>query len=146
MMSRAAYLWGSAVSVTMLVAVASPLWHGEDDYPLSTYPMFSKARPAEIDIEHLVGVSADGRERKLPPSLVMRGEVLEAKVAISSAIARQEAAALCAAVAQRAPGFDPTLVRVEVRSDRYRVRSYFAGDRSPLASQVHARCRVGARR
>lgn len=132
--------WGALVSVAMLAAVASPLWHGRDSFPLSTFPMFSRARPAEVDIDHVVGIDAAGERRVLPPSLVMRGEVLQTKVAISRAIADKKARALCRAVAERARG--GTLVRIEVRTDRYTVARYFSGGREPARSRVHARCEV----
>jgi hypothetical protein len=131
--------WGAIVSVAMLAAVASPLWHGVDSFPLSTFPMFSKARPAEVDIDHVVAVDAQGNRWALPPSLVMRGEVLQTKVAITEAIRGRRARDLCRDVAARLE--DPAVVSVEVRSDRYRVSEYFA-NRKPIESRVHARCKV----
>lgn len=132
--------WGAIVSVVMLAAVAAPLVHGVDSFPLSTFPMFSKARPPEVDIDHVVAVDATGKEWALPPSLVMRGEVLQTKVAITQAIRSRRARELCREVAARVN--DSAVVKVEVRSDRYRVRDYFSSGRKPLASRLHARCKV----
>lgn len=132
--------WGAIVSVVMLGAVISPLVHGVDSFPLSTFPMFSKARPPEVDIDHVVAVEATGTEWVVPPSVVMRGEVLQTKVAISQAIGARRADALCAAVAARLEA--PTVVRLEVRSDRYLVAGYFSSARRPIRSHVHARCEV----
>ena len=142
MKGRAMKIWGTAVSLLLLAATASPLIHGRDSFPLSTFPMFSKARPPIVDIDHVIGIGADGSEEVVPPSLVMRGEVLQTKVAITQAIANRRAKLLCREVASRLAGLDRAVVRVEVRSDRYRVSGYFAGDRRPLETRVHARCRV----
>lgn len=136
-------VWGGLVSVVVLGAMATPLWHEKDDYPLSTYPMFSRARPPVVDIDHVVGIYEGGEQRVVPPSLVMRGEVLQTKIAISAAIGRRKADVLCREVAARAAG-DPSLVRLEVRSDSYLVSGYFSSARRPIKSRVHARCRVGA--
>src|SRR5690606_23790638 len=90
-------------SLVLLGAVAWPMFRSPpaDSYPLSSYPMFSRARPPFADIEHVVAVSRDGSRRPVPPSRVASGEVLQAKVAIARTLAggRRAARALCTEVA-----------------------------------------------
>lgn len=140
--------YGYVVSVVLLGAMLYPLQTEpqRDSFPLSTYPMFSIARPAFIEIGHVVGVGADDQRRPLPPELVASGEVLQAKVAILATIQRGRRAVrdLCAEVSARIAS-DPSLswvVWVEVRTDRYQVAGYFSGAKQPLSGRLHARCKV----
>ncbi len=141
-------VYGYVVSALFLGAVLYPLQTDppRDSFPLSTFPMFSKARPAFISIGHVMGVGADGQLRPLPPAIVASGEVLQAKVAIRSTIQRGRRATreLCSQVQRRvAEDSDLSWVQwVEVRTDRYQVAGYFSGARKPVSTQEHARCRV----
>ena len=128
------------VSAALLVALWWPLVAKRDSFPLSTYPMFSRERAAEIDVDHVIGVLADGGREPVPPSLVADGEVLQTRVLVRGAVQRGRDATreLCRAVAERA---GTRYLELEVRSDRYQVLGYFAGNREPVTSRVHARCR-----
>jgi hypothetical protein len=140
--------YGYVVSVLLLGAVLYPLQTDplRDSFPLSTYPMFSKARPAFITIGHVVGVGKDGRLEPIPPSVVASGEVLQTKVAIRNTIRRGRRAAtrLCDEVRGRvaADGSLSWVEWVEVRTDRYQVAGYFSSARKPVWTRKHARCRV----
>jgi hypothetical protein len=140
--------YGYLVSAIVVGALLYPLQVSppRDSFPLSTFPMFSKARPPFADIDHVVAVDAAGASTVLPPGMVASDEVLQAKVAVTTVVRRGRKAAveLCLAVAQRVAA-DPehaAAVRVEVRSDRYQVDGYFSGARQPVSSSVHARCPV----
>src|SRR5687767_8124168 len=94
-----AYLVGLGTTAVML----SPLVTGApDSFPISTYPMFARARGKPV-FEVVVGVAADGRETPLPAALVASGEVLQTKVMISRSVAGGPAAMadLCQSVAAR---------------------------------------------
>ncbi len=143
--------YGYLVSAAILGAMLYPLQTEppRDSFPLSTYPMFSKARPELIEIGHVVGVGADETRRPIPPQLVASGEVLQAKVAIEGTIARgrRAARALCEEVRARVlaePSMD-WVAFVEVRTDRFQVAGYFTGARKPVSGRLHARCAVRAR-
>ena len=134
--------WGRlgawAVAVVTLGAVASPLREGaQDSFPLSNFPMFSNARPAEAEIEHVVAVAGERREA-IPPGMVASGEVLQTKVAISQTVQRGRAACrkLCREVAARVADDDAFAwaEEVHVRADRYQVLGYFTSSRRPLRS------------
>lgn len=144
--SLRARAWAYLVSLALIGAVLWPLQQNEpkDSFPLSIYPMFSKARPTEASIDHVVAVATDGRQQAVPPHLVASGEVLQAKVAISHTLerGRRGAEELCRKVAAALvdqPDWS-WAERVEVRSDRYLVLGYFSGARKPVWSRVHARC------
>jgi hypothetical protein len=129
-----------------VAAVASPLVHGEDDFPLSSYPMFSWAREPVSRVPHVVGFGADGRGRPMPPHVTGTDEVLQAYRLTEVAIAQGAAAslALCERAA-RAVASRPDLAdvrRLEVRLDGYDNVAYWKGERKPTEARVAARCDV----
>lgn len=143
------HAFAHVVGAALIGAVCFPMLRSTstDSYPLSNYPMFSRARPRAVDIDHLVAITKGGERRVVPPGLVASDEVLQAKVVIATAVGRGRASAraLCLAVAARlrAHAEWADTVRIEVRSDRYDAHRYFDGDRAPVHSRVHAHCTVG---
>lgn len=131
----------------MLGGVLSPLLRDppRDDFPLSSYPMFSKPpKAATARVPHVVAVSREGRHRPVGPGLVGTEEVLQAHQTIDVAIRRGEAEALCQRLA-RSVASDASFGDVEaleIRTDVFDVFSYFEGDRRPLRTRVHGRCAV----
>lgn len=89
------------VILGLLTASLTPIGFARDSFPLSTFPMFSKARPNVVSIARVMATGEDS-EAPVPPAVVASGEVLQAKVAIARAASSPaEAAKLCAAVAER---------------------------------------------
>ncbi len=142
-MNRRDRIHGGLVSALMLVAIASPLIDDVDGFPLSTFPMFSKARPEELTLAHVVLVDGDRRE-PVAPGLVFSSEVLQTKVAIARAVSGGPKAAsdLCQKVAARLRAEGHGRGSVEVRTDRYHVLTYVEGNEAPIKSKLHARCDV----
>lgn len=133
------YLLGAA----LLFAVLLPLVRsGDDDFPISTYPMFSGTRERETTITHAIGVDADGSRAVLPPRVVANDEVVQAFETLRKAARDGSAASaeLCLHVANRVDY--SRVVSVEIVSDRYDAVAYFQGDKAPRSSALHARCGV----
>jgi hypothetical protein len=142
--------WAYLVSVVLIGAVLWPLQQRKptDSFPLSIYPMFAKPRPSEVTIDHVLAIGAGGRERPVPPELVGHSEVLVVDAIVSRMVRRRSSAlTLCKAVAERvkADSDHGWVERLEVRSDRYVVRSYFSGSKKPIYSRRHATCRPDGR-
>lgn len=97
--------WGAAVSVVALLAVAWPLGREpvrEDDFPLSTYPMFAPRRKdARVVLDYAIAVGADERRVHLSPFLVGTSEPMQAMMTINRAVSRGHGAALCGEIARR---------------------------------------------
>lgn len=96
-----------AIVATILVGLAlSPLARAplDDDFPLSTYPMFATPRSTRLTLDYAVAIAADGSRRPVPPALVGSREVLQARAILERAVADgpAAAAALCAQIATRA--------------------------------------------
>lgn len=141
-------VYAYSVSVALIGAVLWPTVRTPpvDSFPLSTLPMFSRKRPAEVLIDHVVAVNGEGVVTVVPPSLVAGSEVLQTKAAITYAVRRGPAASLklCHTVAERLAKRDnwTHATRVEVRRDRYHVLKYFDGHNKPLKSLAFARCPI----
>ncbi len=137
-----------AISIALTLAVLSPLTRDPsfDSFPLSDYPMFSYGRPSPMmEIEHALGVDADGTRRALPP-IVSSGnrEVLQSWRTIGQAIEGGRAETFCEEVAQRVVedgDFDDVL-EVEIASSEYDAVRYFEAGPTPINRVVHARCAV----
>lgn len=123
--------------------LALPVATGNDDFPLSTYPMYARTRPAEVSFVtaqgatddstatfelslHIIGASDD--------PLIVAGE-------LRAAIRGDRADDRCAGIAQRAlesgrTGYD----RIEVVTERHNVVERTSGRDSLIRREVHATC------
>jgi hypothetical protein len=134
------------VGVGLPLAVLSPSWSGlPDSFPLSTYPMFARSR-GQPTLHTMVGLAADGSERRLPPELVGTKEVLQAKVLIQRSVAAGPAAMseLCLSAAARAAE-SPQHRELEVLSivaRRYDPIDYFVKGPVPLERETLLRCKI----
>jgi hypothetical protein len=129
-----------------LLAVAAPLVRGKDDFPLSNYPMFSRARARVERFYHVVGFSNRGDHRPVEPSMVGTDEIMQAHQTVKLAIRRgpQAAQSLCEAAAERVAeerDYDD-LDFLEVRVDWFDTWVYWEGDRRPRNTNVAARCPI----
>jgi hypothetical protein len=112
-------LIGAIVSVVAIAATLEPLVRDPargDDFPLSTYPMFTAKRSGAQTFEYAMMVTGDGDRRTVGPGLVANYEVLQAQTAFQSAADRGERPALCARIADRIArdGGLGDVVRVEI--------------------------------
>ena len=127
-------------ALVVLALVAAPLLRApsNDSFPLSTYPMFSVARPAETSVSTAVGWSADGERVTLSPRIIGgTAEVIQAAGTIAQAIGSGTTDALCSEVLAKAPD---RVAAVEVVTETYDVVAYFDGAEDPIRRTVHARC------
>lgn len=105
----AMHRWVAAlVSVGLVGTTLEPLVRAPDDdgFPLSTFPMFARPRPARVAMSSAQGVTRDGGVRALSPGHLGTGEVMQAFQRIQRAIAAgaPERLALCRAIAARVAG------------------------------------------
>lgn len=129
-----------AFAVLVVALVAAPVLRspGDDSFPLSTYPMFSLARPAETTVSSAVGFDAADQRVILSPRIVGgTAEVIQAAATVGRAIRSGAAEELCREIIARAP---TKAVAVEIVTETYDVVAYFDGDEEPIRRTVHARC------
>ncbi len=131
------------VTVVAVAVVAAPalLPEPEDDFPVSTYPMFTAERGQVVDLDTAVLVDDDGRHRLSPEEVGGTDEIVAAAVAVSRAIAGGPAtlATLCADIAERVDAAGT----VEVVTERHDAVALLQDGAPPLATTVHHDCEAG---
>ena len=132
------------VTVAVLAALVAPVALDRDGIPLSTYPMYSRARSSTVAFVTAHGLDAAGTVHPLSlgaigdsdDPLIVAGE-------LRSAIRAGRADERCLEIAERIGGdHDPELVGVEVVTERHDVIAHVEGDNSLIEREVHATCGV----
>lgn len=147
-----------ALSTLLLAAVLYPafLAPGQDSFPLSTYPMFGKARPKRVEVMSALALGADSTfELPVPPSYIANAEAMQALQTLRKSVAagRASARALCERIAQAVvendePAFASArrIALVTTRIDAMRFLSdAVATDRERRDRIVHVRCAIPGR-
>lgn len=130
--------WLIAVVVVAAVAAPAVLPDPDDDFPLSTYPMFTAERGQVVEVATVVVVRDGERARLSPEEVGGTDEIVSAAVTVGDAVAAGPAAvaALCADVAARVTGPG----ELEVVTERHDAVDLLRDDAAPLAVTVHGRC------
>jgi hypothetical protein len=132
------------ITVAIALVVLSPVARrrGWDDFPISSYPMFSRGDLGGAQsLAHVLIVHADGRRTPAPPSIVGSPEPMVVLSIVAQAVRNGTARELCTAVAARVR--DADAVSVEVVVSAFDAMKYFRdGKRAPESRQVHASCRI----
>jgi hypothetical protein len=129
-----------AALVVGIVVLISPVLRDRDDFPLSTYPVYSSVRPDAATFATAHGERADGSTRRLSMDVIARtDDPLIAASRLSDAVDAGRADEVCAAIAARAPA---DVVAVVVVRERHDVVAAARGDDSMLESEELARCAV----
>lgn len=128
--------------VGLVITLLWPLVRGSDGFPLSNYPMFSGKKQVDAKVSHVVVRYADDATQAVAPKMLGTAEIMQAsQIAKSAARDGARAMELCTRVAQRVlEEGRANVVAVEVRTDEYDVLDYWAGDRHPRKTKVHASC------
>lgn len=133
----------AATTLAIALVVLSPLARpkGWDDFPISSYPMFSRADVAGVHgLAHVLVVHASGARTPATPSEVGSPEPMVAMITVLRAVQQGTAGELCALVAANVRA--PDAVAVEVVVSEFDAAKYFRETREPEARQVHASCPV----
>lgn len=127
------------------VVVASPavVPDADDDFPLSTYPMFSHDRGRVAAIATAVGLDHEGGVHRLGPRAVGGGDEVMLAVSAARRGAATDPEGYCREVAGRVD--DPIVERVEVRTEVRDAVDDVDAAAEPLDVVVHAECPVPAR-
>ncbi|HYF44980.1 MAG TPA: hypothetical protein VD926_02140 [Acidimicrobiales bacterium] len=130
--------WLVTVAVGLVVLAPAVLPDPEDDFPISTYPMFTAERGEVVDLDTAVLVDGDGRHRLSPEAVGGTDEIVAAAVAVSRAVVEGEAALsrLCAEIADRVDGPGD----VEIVTERHDALALLQDGADPLAVTVHETC------
>jgi hypothetical protein len=135
------------VTAAVVGALVAPVMLDRDSFPLSTYPMYSRVRGAEVTLATAQAVDAGGTTSALTlrvigdsdDPLVVAGE-------LRTALRDGRAENRCVEIADRArawAGLPSDVVAVEVVTERHDVVARARGESSLIDRTVHARCEVG---
>lgn len=131
----------------LVALVATPLFDrsADDSYPISSYPMFARAR-GKPWLDFVEGVAADGSVVRLAPALVANDEVMQAAATVRRAVELGPAglAALCTAVAGRVAAHPETqgVRTVRIVGARFDPLRYFVEGPQPEERVEHFGCAV----
>jgi hypothetical protein len=134
------------ITVGVAVALVVPVVLDRDNFPLSTYPMYSRARGDAVTFATAQAVDGSGATTTLTlgvigdsdDPLVVAGE-------LRGAISDGRASERCAEIAERAArweGLPVGAVGIEVVTERHEVVARTEGVESLLERTVHATCEV----
>jgi hypothetical protein len=138
------------VSATVLIATAWPGFRDveRDDFPLSTYPMFSRDRGRVAAVANAVAVDAQGKRHLLAPALIASQESMQAVATLWQAIrgGPRSSARLCETIAARVARDNALAalgpLRIEISEEKVDTLAYLAGNLEPISRKRHARCAV----
>jgi hypothetical protein len=134
------------VTAGVVGALVAPVVLDADGFPLSTYPMYSSARGAEVTLATAQAVDADGATS--PLSLGVIGDSDDPLVVageLRDAIRDGRAEDRCRGIAERAARWDGLpagTAAIEVATERHDVVVQVEGGDSLVDRTVHARCEV----
>lgn len=127
-------------------ALVAPVLIDADGFPLSTYPMYSRARGEQVTFATAQAVNDAGLTTTLSLDVIgASDDPLIVAGELRDAIRRDDAADRCTEIADRAaawPGLPDDAVVIEVVTERHDVVDQVLGDVSLLDRTVHARCEV----
>lgn len=146
------HFWiGVAASLVAVGLLVTPAFRdpNEDSFPLSTFPMFSRAkRDPQLVITQVLAVLPDGTRRPLPPELAAgNGEVIQALQMIVNEVygGRERATRFCKEVAARvsaAPEPWRQAKAIEIARSHFDTVEYFEIGPDPLTRKILETCPV----
>lgn len=145
-MKRPDAWWQPLVLVGTIGALVWPVIADADDFPLSTYPMYSRARPAEVAFVTAQGVDASGAITPLGLDVIgASDDPLLVAGELRAAIRNGQADERCELILDRVLGGRTSAdrhVTIQIVTERHDVIEH-TGDRPSLVDRtVHAECGV----
>lgn len=136
-------------AVSLVVVSPALARQPKDDFPLSSYPMFSTNKDPKTTVSQVVAVAGED-VTVLGPRFVGTDEVLQARATIARAVksGAQGSGALCKEVAARVTQREDmrAVTHVEIRTVTHDSLVYFGSDdKRPFQVTSHARCAVSRR-
>lgn len=132
------------ITGVVLLLLVYPVLFDRESHPLSTYPMYSRARIGESTIATAVGISADGEQLRLTPTLI--GDSNDPLVVVGQLradIREGRADERCETIAVRVSARENLdVVTIEVVTERHDTVARVNDEPSLIDRSVHASCEV----
>ncbi|MDW3179869.1 MAG: hypothetical protein R8J94_20935 [Acidimicrobiia bacterium] len=135
--------WFRATILAVVVLLLSlPVVRDEDDFPLSTYPMYATARGDEVSLVTAWGRDSNGQRGELGLGIIgSSDDPLIVAGELRSSIRAGEVADRCREIADRA-SVDSSIVSIEIATERHDVVAHTLSRPSLITRTVHAECPV----
>lgn len=134
------------ITAAVVLAVAAPVVLDRDSFPLSTYPMYARARSEVVSVVTARLVDEAGTASRLTLSIIGDSDdPLIVAGELRTAIGAGRALERCDEIARRAAGWSelpPGNASIEVVTERHDVAVRADRGDSLLARTVHAACEV----
>ena len=130
--------WLLTLAVGAAVVAPAVLPDAKDDFPISTYPMFTSERGEVVDLDTAVLVDDEGRHRLSPEAIGGTDEIVAAAVTVSNAIAGGSATLdlLCQDIADRVDDRG----EVQIVTERHDAVDLLRDGAPAIEVTVHERC------
>lgn len=134
-----------AVTSAVVAALIAPVVFDRDSFPLSTYPMYSRARSGESTLITARGITTDGATRELTPTLI--GDSDDPLVVVGrlrAALSAGRGDVRCAEIAARVGGRDSLddVASIEIVAERHDTVARTLDVDSLIEREVRATCEV----
>lgn len=143
---------GAIVSLVVTLLLVMPAFSdpNEDSFPLSTFPMFSRAkRDPGLVVTQVLAVMPDGTREPLPPTLATGNEeVIQTLRMIRDEVygGPERAATFCEGVAERVRNTDDehwrSATTIEIARSHFDSVAYFEEGPEPITRKPLERCPV----
>lgn len=132
------------LTAALLAALVWPVVTNTDGYPLSTYPMYSRARGTAVDFVVANGLGPSGERRRLSLELIGQSDdPLVVAGELRAAVREGRADRRCSAIARRvAETAGLEVETIEVVTERHDTIALVLDEESLLSRTEHARCEV----
>lgn len=135
-----------ALTGMVVALLGAPVALDRDDFPLSTFPMYSRTRGSESTFVTAHGITADGERRHLTPTLIGESDdplivVGELRAVLAAEGGDRRCGEIASRVARRADL--ASVVAIEVVSERHDTVARTRDESSLLNREIEARCEVG---
>jgi len=133
------------VTTAIVAALIAPVALDRDSFPLSTYPMYSRARGGESTLITARGVTSEGASRELTPTLI--GDSNDPLVVVGrlrAALSAGRGDVRCAEIAARVEARDgfADIDSIEIVAERHDTVARTLDEQSLLERDVRAKCEV----
>lgn len=126
------------VSVATCLTFLAPALTGDDDFPISSHPMYATARSDRAELITAEAFDSTGAVVPLTMEVIAAtDDPLIAEQRMRNAAASDDADGTCRAIADRAPD---SVTRIEIVAVVYDLRAFVSGETTPATRQALAEC------
>jgi hypothetical protein len=148
--------WARLLTLGLLLTILGPIYEPlrgarGDSFPLSWYPMFSRARPALEPVTYMLGLTASGERHVVHSKHHVQGAMNRARrQLVRLAKTKKTSREICEHVAERFSrrrrGTMSQVVQIWLVKGKFDLHGYFSGgNKAPVSERIRWACQVPGR-